>query len=97
MKSSTLIATAAVASLVAFGLSTKAASHEGVAPIDKKDPTEKCYGVANKSQNDCGTAKHSCAGTATVDKSAEEWKFVPKGNCEKLGGKLAEIAANAGK
>lgn len=97
MKSSTLIATAAVASLVAFGLNTKAASHEGAAPMDKKDSKEKCYGVANKSQNDCGTAKHSCAGTATVDKSAEEWKFVPKGSCEKMGGKLAKMAANAGK
>ena len=97
MKSSTLIATAAVASLVAFGLSTKAASHEGAAPIDKKDPTEKCYGVAKKGENDCGTAKHSCAGTATVDKSADEWKFVAKGSCEKLGGKLAAIAAIPGK
>jgi hypothetical protein len=38
MKSSTLIATAAVASLVAFGLNTKAASHEEVAPMDKKVP-----------------------------------------------------------
>lgn len=97
MESSTLIATAAVASLVAFGLRTKAAAHEGVAPMDKKDPKEKCYGVARKGRNDCGTAKHSCAGMATVDKSAEEWKFVAKGNCEKMGGKPARMAANAGK
>jgi uncharacterized membrane protein len=49
---------------------------------------EKCYGVAKAGQNDCGTATHGCAGMATADKDPGEWKFVPKGTCEKDGGKL---------
>ena len=28
----------------------------------QKDGTEKCYGIAKAGQNDCGTAKHACAG-----------------------------------
>jgi uncharacterized membrane protein len=51
---------------------------------------EKCFGVAEKGKNDCGTAKHSCAGQAETDKAPDEWKYVPKGECEKLGGKLAD-------
>jgi uncharacterized membrane protein len=50
---------------------------------------EKCYGIAKAGQNDCGTATHGCAGMATADKDPAEWKFVPKGTCEKAGGKLA--------
>lgn len=49
---------------------------------------EKCYGVAKAGQNDCGTATHGCAAMATADKDPAEWKFVPKGTCEKAGGKL---------
>ena len=48
---------------------------------------EKCYGVAKAGQNDCGTAQHTCAGKAKKDKAADEWKYVAKGTCEKLGGK----------
>ena len=51
---------------------------------------EKCFGVAEKGKHDCGTGKHSCAGQATTDKSPDEWKYVPKGQCEKMGGKLGE-------
>ncbi len=36
--------------------------------------------------NDCGTAKHACAGMAKVDNDAEEWIFVPVGTCAKLAG-----------
>ena len=49
---------------------------------------EKCYGIAKAGQNDCGTATHGCAGQATVDKAPDDWKNVPKGTCEKAGGKL---------
>jgi uncharacterized membrane protein len=59
---------------------------------DKKPEREKCYGVAEKGKNDCGTAKHSCAGQAVADKLAEEWKYVAKGTCEKMGGKLKYVA-----
>jgi uncharacterized membrane protein len=49
---------------------------------------EKCYGVAKAGQNDCGTATHGCAGQAAVDNDPLEWRSVPKGSCEKSGGKL---------
>ena len=49
---------------------------------------EKCYGVAKAGQNDCATSTHGCAGQATVDKDPGDWKNVPKGTCEKSGGKL---------
>ncbi len=50
--------------------------------------TETCFGVAKAAQNDCSTAKHSCNGQATVDNAADDFKYVPKGTCEKIGGKL---------
>lgn len=53
-----------------------------------KADQEKCYGVAKAGQNDCGTATHGCAGAATADKDPNEWKFVAKGSCTKLGGSL---------
>jgi uncharacterized membrane protein len=75
---------AAVASLLAMGV-----VHEVVAHNPAATPaTEKCYGVAKAGQNDCGTKKHDCATLATVDHDPGEWKFVPKGTCQKLGGKL---------
>jgi uncharacterized membrane protein len=51
---------------------------------------EKCFGIAKAGQNDCATASgsHSCAGQAKKDNDAGEWKFVPRGTCEKAGGKL---------
>ena len=82
-----LILSSAIAGLVA--LSTAG----GVAAQEKKAEKEKCYGVAKKAQNDCGTAKHSCAGQAASDNLPEEWKYVAKGSCEKMGGKLKVAAA----
>nr|WP_308601925.1 DUF2282 domain-containing protein [Massilia sp. Dwa41.01b] len=32
---------------------------------------------------------HGCAGMARVDNDPAEWKMVPKGSCEKAGGKLS--------
>jgi uncharacterized membrane protein len=52
---------------------------------------EKCFGVAKAGQNDCAsvTGSHSCAGQAKKDNDPAEWKFVAKGTCEKMGGKMA--------
>lgn len=49
---------------------------------------EKCYGIAKAGQNDCAANGHSCAAQAKTDGDPTEWKFVPKGECEKLGGSL---------
>lgn len=71
----------AVAGLLALGAAQAAGAQEA------KGEKEKCYGVAKAGQNDCGTAAHSCAGKAKKDNAADEWKMVPRGTCEKMGGK----------
>jgi uncharacterized membrane protein len=56
-----------------------------------EQPTEKCYGIVKAGMNDCATAQHSCAGSATKDKQADAFVFVPKGLCDKIvGGKLKD-------
>jgi uncharacterized membrane protein len=75
---------AAIAGIVAVSL----AALVNAQPVPQKTGTEKCFGVAKAGQNDCGTAKHACAGQgAKVDKDPSEWKYVPTGTCEKMGGK----------
>lgn len=51
--------------------------------------TETCFGIAKAGQNDCATAKHACNSQATVDNAPDDFKYVPKGTCEKIGGKLS--------
>jgi uncharacterized membrane protein len=82
MKSQTTLQTA-IAAVLAAGFAT-AALAEG--PVKQPQGTQKCYGIAKAGQNDCGTAKHACAGTSTKDKDPAEWKYVPKGTCEQMGG-----------
>lgn len=52
--------------------------------------TEKCFGISKAGQNDCATKSgtHSCAGQSKKDNDPSEWKKVPAGSCEKMGGKL---------
>jgi uncharacterized membrane protein len=74
---------AALAGLLAVGL----AASVSAAPVPQPMGAEKCYGIAQAGKNDCGTAKHACAGLgAKVDKDPNEWKYVMKGICEKQGG-----------
>jgi uncharacterized membrane protein len=55
----------------------------------KQENTEKCYGIVKAGMNDCATATQSCAGSATKDKQADAYLFMPKGICEKIvGGSL---------
>lgn len=81
---------AAIAALLAVGL--PAAAHE---PKHTEQPpgTERCFGVAKAGENQCGTAKHACGAMSTVDNDPAEWKYVPKGTCEKMGGKAPPDAA----
>jgi len=51
--------------------------------------TEKCFGIAKAGKNDCSTAKHACNGQSTVNFDPTDFKLVPKGDCEKIGGKLS--------
>ena len=57
---------------------------------DSKPAQEKCFGVAKAGQNDCAAGSHSCAGQTKVDNAADDWKYVAKGTCEKMGGKTVE-------
>lgn len=86
---SKLIISSAIAGLVALGTASGSALAQ-----DKKAEKEKCYGIAKKSANDCGTAKHSCAGQAASDNIPDEWKFVAKGTCESLKGSLKKPGAS---
>jgi uncharacterized membrane protein len=74
---------AAVASALALGLAAPSLAQMPAS----QGGTEKCYGVAKAGQNDCANGKHGCATLAKVDRDPEEWKLVPKGTCEKMGGK----------
>lgn len=58
---------------------------------------EKCWGVAKAGQNDCATknGSHSCAGQSKKDMDMNEWKKVPAGTCEKMGGKMEAPKASS--
>jgi uncharacterized membrane protein len=73
---------AAIASLLAAGVASSGSAHDAPAPAG----FERCYGIAKAGQNDCGTSKHDCATLAKLDSDPTDWKMVPKGSCEKLGG-----------
>lgn len=77
-----LLISSALAGLLALGASNAAFAN--------KEGMEKCLGVAKAGQNDCASANgsHSCAGQAKTDNDPNEWKFVAKGTCEKMGGKI---------
>ena len=63
----------------------------GAANADReagKDDKVMCYGVAKAGKNDCATASHSCAGAAKQDNDPTEWKYLPRAECEKAGGKV---------
>jgi uncharacterized membrane protein len=68
-------------------------AHAGEMGQPKGDKV-KCYGIAKAGQNDCATSAHGCAGAAKTDNDPAEWKFAPKAECEKAGGKT-EPAAKA--
>lgn len=59
------------------------------AQVHPEKPTykyEKCFGVVKAGKNDCFTAKHACAGTATQDNEPDSWVYAPSGTCEKIAG-----------
>lgn len=70
---------AAVGSLLTMGVT-------GVASAGDMAAGDKCYGVAKAGKNDCAGNSHSCAGQAKTDNDPNEWKHMPKDECEKMGG-----------
>jgi uncharacterized membrane protein len=88
-----LIASSALASVLALGLLS------GAHAADDSKAKEKCFGIAKAGQNDCAnlSGTHSCAGQSKADMSIDDWKYVAKGTCAKLGGKTTEEAKAPGK
>jgi uncharacterized membrane protein len=81
MKDNSTLMSAALAGVLALGLS--AAAQDAAAA---KPGFEKCAGIVKKGMNDCGTSLHACAGQATTDSDPEEWVYVPAGTCGKIAG-----------
>jgi uncharacterized membrane protein len=80
---------AAIGTLLATG-AAQASDDAGQPKGDKV----KCYGIAKAGKNDCATSAHGCAGAAKTDNDPGEWKYAPRVECEKAGGKT-EPAAKA--
>jgi uncharacterized membrane protein len=74
-----------VASALLAALTTPIAAFAGPAAVPNYE-AEKCYGVAKAGLNDCQTATHSCAGTATKNNDPASWIYVPSGTCSKIAG-----------
>ena len=79
MKDNRALIQAAIAGLLVAGVAATPALAADAAK-------EKCYGINKAGQNDCGNSKHSCAGLSKSDKDPDEWVYVAKGSCEKMGG-----------
>lgn len=78
-----------VASAIAAAMALPAIALAAPAPVPKFT-FEKCYGIAARGANDCGTATHSCAGTSTKANDSASWLYVPAGTCKKIeGGSLS--------
>jgi uncharacterized membrane protein len=77
------------AAMIAAALAATCAAGSANAQMGGGADKEKCYGVAKAGQNDCASSDgtHGCASMARADNAPTEWKWVPKGSCEKLGGK----------
>jgi uncharacterized membrane protein len=88
MNEKKVLMNAALAGVVALGLG--AASGEALAA---KAGFEKCAGIVKAGMNDCGTAKHDCAGQGATDGDAAEWLYVPEGTCEKIVGSTLKASA----
>jgi uncharacterized membrane protein len=73
---------AAISSLLTVAVASSAFAHDAPPPAGM----ERCYGIAKAGQNECGTNKHDCATLGMVDNDPTDWKAVPKGTCEKIGG-----------
>jgi uncharacterized membrane protein len=82
-----------LAGALATAVSLMAANLAAVPAFAAQEGMEKCAGIAKAGMNDCQSASHSCAGTATVDGAKDDWVYVPSGTCQKIvGGTLLQAA-----
>ncbi len=78
-----LIIRSALAGFLALGVVSAASA------ADDKAAKEKCFGVSKAGKNSCANSVHACAGYSKTDNAPDEWSYVAKGTCLKVGGKLA--------
>jgi uncharacterized membrane protein len=84
MNNTKTIVSSALAAIAAIAAT---ASLANAGPAEKPSYTfEKCYGISKAALNDCQTASHSCAGTASADNQGDSWIYVPSGTCTKITG-----------
>ncbi|MEO8313625.1 MAG: DUF2282 domain-containing protein [Pseudomonadota bacterium] len=83
MKQSNTILRTALASLVAVGATSFAAS---TLAADEHAGEEQCAGVVKAGKNDCATANNACHGHAEKDAAPMVWIYLPKGTCTKIAG-----------
>jgi uncharacterized membrane protein len=63
-----------------------AATQANAGPVAQPAASEKCYGVAAASKNDCAAGVHSCAGQSTKNFDKTSFVYLPNGACAKLAG-----------
>ncbi|MCH7696686.1 MAG: DUF2282 domain-containing protein [Proteobacteria bacterium] len=88
MKDTKILMNVTLAGIVALGMGGIANDAQAA-----KAGFEKCAGIVKAGMNDCGTAKHDCAGQAKTDGGADEWIYVPEGTCEKIADATLKQAA----
>jgi len=76
--------------LLAAAFATVCVAGVGSAQAADNTAKEKCFGIAKAGQNDCASVNgvHSCAGQGKTDSDKNEWKYVAKGTCQKVGGSM---------
>ncbi|WP_297922273.1 DUF2282 domain-containing protein [Metallibacterium sp.] len=75
-----ILSVAAASLIAAGGLVAVPAAHAAT--------MEKCFGIATAGHNDCAgiSGLHSCKGQATAYYIPGDFRVVPTGTCEKMGG-----------
>ena len=82
----TTIKTGAATLLGALALSAIASAAAIAQPVAQPAGSEKCYGIAKASKNDCAAGAHSCAGQSTRNNDKASFVYLPKGACAKIAG-----------
>jgi uncharacterized membrane protein len=72
--------------LGALAVAVVAVASAQAAPAVQPAGSEKCYGIAKASKNDCAGAGHACAGQSTKNMDKSTYVYLPVGACDKIAG-----------
>jgi len=76
----------AISAVMALGISCNTSAETSMNMNNNILGMEKCFGLVKAGLNDCGNAKHNCAGEAKMDGDQNEWLLMPTGLCKKIVG-----------